>query len=175
MKARLFITFLSLTLIMGCSYDSIDDPLIEGVPSEVKSSDEAKMVTPIQFEEYGTFKVEPSKECPNLKMHYLNGNFSSSILGEVKTQTLLCTDKDKQNSLNGVMWLKRGYKIFYESELTEEDSKGLYYIYKITGGTGIYENITGKFKVHFEMAYENNIKGSYRHFAEGMFLNMKQP
>lgn len=173
MNSRFIILLLSMLMIVGCSYDQIDDPLIEEAISEKTISDEAMMIKPIQFYESGKFKVDPSKECPSLEMYYLSGSFWNSELGHVKTQTLLCTDKKKQNTLNGVMCLDSGFKIFYESEITEEDSSGLFYVYKINGGTGLYENATGKLNVHFQMDYENNIKGSYRHAAVGYISNLK--
>ncbi len=175
MKSRLIIVLLGILMIMGCSYDQIDDPLIEEALSDMKISDDTMVVTPIRFIENGKFKVVPSKDCSSLEMYYLSGNFRTSIWGQVKTRTYLCTDNIKENTLNGVMWLESGSKIFYESELTEEDSKGPYYVYIINGGTGLYENATGKFNVYFGRVHENKIMGSYRHAAEGFISNMKQP
>ncbi|MBT8253678.1 MAG: hypothetical protein HKN00_10155 [Flavobacteriaceae bacterium] len=162
MKARLIVTLLAVWLIMGCSLDSIDDPISK------RADLERTLTMMIQYEEYGKFKIIESKECPDLNKHLLYGEFKHKDLGRVATWATLCTDYQLDNYLDGKFTLENGEEIYYSSTVTEEDALGRFYVCNIKGGTGRYFNATGKLVIYTEMYPDFKVHMGYRHLGEGV-------
>ncbi|NNK88414.1 MAG: hypothetical protein HKO90_09035 [Flavobacteriaceae bacterium] len=163
MRAQLIISLISLLLIMGCSYEPIDEPLIDAVPSEQKE----KAMKPIlvHAKENGSFWTVDSQECSVKGLHILQGQFNSKPLGYVKTRYSICMDKGY--ALSGTFKTGSEDKIYFQSFRVEEDDIGEYFMLEVFGGEGKFTNAIGKIKLYLNIDLLSKLEGNYYHKLEG--------
>ena len=163
MKAQLIITCISLLLIVGCSYDPVEEPLVEAVPSELK--EKAPKTITVHAKEVGELWTEVSPECPTRGLHMLQGQFESKSLGHVKTRYSICLDKGY--NLSGSFKTSKKDRIYYQAFRISKDDIGVYFRVQVIGGEGKYFEATGKIKLYLELDLLDKGEGVYFSKWEG--------
>ena len=157
-------------MLVGCSYDPIEDALIEAVPSEQK--EKSFQINTIHAKEKGKIWIMVSDECPNYELMILQGYFSDEYLGPVRTWNSICGDKDYV--MNSIYEMENGDRLYYRSIGTAVDNIGLHFRMELVKGDGLYANTTSKLKIYFDEGIFIKREGEYYNKIEGKISTEKQ-
>lgn len=162
---QLFMLTLSAMVIMGCSKDALDEPVIELTDLEMNRSGINE--TRVESQNFiitgqGTYVMVKPEFCEDLNQLMMEGTSRHGLLGEFNTFMRKCTDFREQNIIRGRHVMKNGDELLFYSNISGTDRHGNWSLYIYEGGTGKFMNATGEVRMYH---IENH--GSYKNYGEG--------
>ena len=156
-------TFLLISL--GCSKDSIDEPIIER-QLETQTVSTKKMMT-LNFKELGKFELVKPDACSFDGQYNVYGDLEDENYGLFSTKILICTDFDSNFFLKGAQYAPNGDALHFFADHISKDGNGYWVELNYYGGTGEFEFASGQVKVKMTEGFQGNTHGAYIFYGKG--------